>query len=425
MERLTATLTLSAAALFIAAPASAFTEDVCYPADGGITECTPLPSACVPPPNESPACKAAASAEFAMANSNYPAARSTVHVDATYIMAQYVGFSSTDAYWIVAYSEAADRGSFEPRDETGAVVGGGSLATAEIPGMQRTDFDSGGVLVHFSAPRNASTPAAVPGIDGLHPDPTDAGTEVVLAHLRAWALAGSGSAHPDCAGGLTNASAAGDNATGTTCYTNAGAHATISGAVTLFDGTRFSQPPEAGVIDFSVQTGLQILQDSDAGTVMSDAFDSLVGGGAGRIADARLGVYIHAFGDRISHHVCLDDSYLYGPTGGSGWTADMTSGNCEQGLHSVRHIWETGTNYQMLLPPDRTTIAYLQDAYKELATFAQARGVLSPGATNTTNATALVTDLTNAEATVGTAARLAALHDATCARGLAPFPGEP
>ena len=426
MERTTSIFALSAAAFFVARPAAAFTEDICYPQGGGIIECTPLPPECVPPPNETDACKAAASAVFVTANTVYPDARSTVHVDATYILAQYVGFSPTDAYWIVAYSEASDRGSFEPRDQTGAVVGGGSLATVDVSGLQRTDFNSGGVLVHFSAPRNLTSPAAVPGIDGLHPDPTDAGTELVLTHLRTWAMAGTGAAHPDCAAGLTNPSAAGDNATGATCYTNGGLPATMSGAVTLFDGTRFSTPPEAGVLDFTVQTGFQIIQDSDAGVVTSDSFDTHVGGGAARAADARLGVYIHAFGDRISHHVCLDDSYLYGPTeAGAAWTADMTSGNCSQGLHSIRHIWETGTDYNLLLPPDRTTIAYLGDAYKELAMFAKARGVLAPRAANQTAAQQLVTDLATAEATQATAGRLAALNGVTCARGLVPFPGEP
>ena len=196
--------------------------------------------------------------------------------------------------------------------------------------------------------------------------------------------------------------------------------------MTLYDWTRFSQPPEGGVKDFTVQTGLQVLQASDAGIVTSSSFDTLVGGGAGRIADARLGVYIHAYGDRISHHVCLDDSYLYGPTkSGTEWTADMTSGNCEQGLHSIRHIWETGTNYKLLLSPDRTTIAYLGDALQELGAFAKARGVLSKRATDTSAVSALVTDLTNAESTQGVSARLAALRTVTCSLGLAPFPGEP
>ena len=168
------------------------------------------------------------------------------------------------------------------------------------------------------------------------------------------------------------------------------------------------------------------MQDSDAGTVTSDSFDTLVGGSADHVADARLGVYIHAFGDRISHHVCLDDGYIYGPNdGGTAWTADMTSGNCSQGLHAVRHIWETGTDYSMLLPPDRTTIAYLGDAYDELVAFATARGVLAPGASNPAARAALIKSLTTAEGTMGVASRLAALHDVTCSSGLTPFPGEP
>src|SRR5262249_36790632 len=164
-------------ALFAAAPARAFTEDVCYPSGGGIVECTPLPAACMPVGTDTPACRTAAAITFVTSNNKYPDARSTVHVDASYILAQAVGFSATDAYWIAAYSEATDRGSFEPRDETGAVVGGGSLATATINGLVRTDFASGGVLIHFSAPRNVASPAPVAGIHGLHPHPTNATTD--------------------------------------------------------------------------------------------------------------------------------------------------------------------------------------------------------------------------------------------------------
>lgn len=424
MKRFSSTLALSAAALFVAAPARAFTEDVCYPTGGGIAACTPLPAACLPAGTDTPACRSAAALTFATSNATYPDARSTVHVDASYILAQAVGFSATDAYWVAAYSEATDRGSFEPRDETGAVVGGGSLATATVNGLVRTDFNSGGVLIHFSAPRNVAAPAPVAGIDGLHPDPTNPNTEVMLAHLRAWAMAGSGSARPDCAGGLTDPSASGDDATGTTCYASGGAPATISGAVALFDGLSMT-PPDGGTMSFSVQTGLQIIQDSDAGTATSDTFDAIVGGGPDHIADARLGVYIHAFGDRISHHVCLDQGYLYGPTdGGTAWQANMTNGQCAQGLHALRHMWETGVDYASLAAEDQTTIAYLGNAYDELVAFATARGVLAASASSSTARSALVADLTAALATSGVAARLAALRGVTCSRGLTPFPGE-
>ncbi len=40
--------------------------------------------------------------------------RSLVHTDSTYIIARKVGFSVRDAYWIAAYSEATDLGTFVP-----------------------------------------------------------------------------------------------------------------------------------------------------------------------------------------------------------------------------------------------------------------------------------------------------------------------
>ncbi|HEY4117257.1 MAG TPA: hypothetical protein VGM56_05355, partial [Byssovorax sp.] len=115
-------LALLPSLFFVARSASAFTEDICYPSTGGVVARTPLPAACQPAGTATQACKDAAIVSFTQA-SNQPDARSTVHVDAPYIAAQLVGFSPDDAYWIAAYSEATDRGTFEPRDETGALVG--------------------------------------------------------------------------------------------------------------------------------------------------------------------------------------------------------------------------------------------------------------------------------------------------------------
>ena len=424
MRKLFSALALPAV-LFTAAPSQAFTEDICYPSDdGGIFNCTPLPAACAPAGTDTPACRQAAILTYAQFGAKYPDARSTIHVDTPYILAQAVGFSATDAYWIAAYSEATDRGTFEPRDETGALVGGGALKTATLTGLERNDFGTGGTLIHFSAPRNETAAAPVPGIDGLHPDPTDENHEILLTHLRDWAMAGSGAARVDCAGGLTNASTSGDNATGTTCYATGGNTATISGSVIFFDGPKATES-DADIQTFTVKTGLQIIQDSDAGQATSDTFDAVVGGTAQHIADARLGVYIHAFGDRTSHHVCLDDSYLYGPTSaGASWTADMTSSQCSQGLHTLRHIWETGVDFSLLTAENQTTSAYLGNAYTEMVAFATARGVLSTSASDPTAQAKLISDLTSALETTDVTARLAALRSLTCARGLVAFPGE-
>ena len=57
----------------------------------------------------------------------------------TYLLAQSVGFSATDAYWIAAYDEAADLGSFAPRDNDSQPFGNGAFDTASVTGFVRTD----------------------------------------------------------------------------------------------------------------------------------------------------------------------------------------------------------------------------------------------------------------------------------------------
>lgn len=422
MKKLGSTFLITSLVL-TATSAHAFTEDICYPADGGIADCTPLPAACTPVGTHSPLCLQASILTYAKFGADYPDARSTIHVDSIYLLAQKVGFSQDDAYWIAAYAEAVDRGTFEPRDEDGNFVGDGGLTTSSITGLERNDFTSGGIFIHFSAPRNPNAAAAVPGIDGLHPDAGDTTHEVVLANLRAWAVAASGNTRPDCAGGLTNASGAGDNATGTTCFANGGSPGNISGSVTLFDGPQ-AQQNDADIQTFNVATGLQIVQDTDAGQVTSDHFDDIVGSTPAHIADARLAIYIHAYGDRTSHHICLDEGYTYGPTGGD-WTANMTNDDCAQGLHTLRHIWETGVDFSQLDPASQTTIAYLGNAYDELAAFAQMRGVANSAATDATQKTAMVTAISAALENPDPKGRLAALTSVACGNGLQSFPGEP
>ncbi|HEX8113998.1 MAG TPA: hypothetical protein VF516_39975, partial [Kofleriaceae bacterium] len=106
------------------------------------------------------------------------------------------------------------------------------------------------------------------------------------------------------------------------------------------------------------------MQDS-AAPVRAPDFDALVAtDGAhdtspAHAADARLGVYLHMLADRISHHVCADRSVIAGPSP-SGFSVDLTSAECAQGIHLLRHAWETGVGYARLFPQDRTTLAMLQ-----------------------------------------------------------------
>lgn len=414
--RLAAQWLLYWVAVTAAAPLWAFSEDLCWQADGkGVSSCTPLPAECEPVGTRSPTCLTRATAVFAGVR-NFAHARSSVHVDASYTLAQVVGFPAEDAYWIAAYDQAVDLGSYEPVDQQGNPVGNGSLATALIDGLVRTNLADGGVFFHFISPR-ADPLGPLPTVDGLHPDLNDAQAEGFLVHLRAWALAGSGNGRPACTDGLTVVS--GSNlALGPSCFMrDPGGPADIDGVISIFGPT---------AVAFSSATGSQVIvsDGSPNGPQYAESFDSVVGGGATRAANARLGIYLHALSDRISHHVCTDRTALSGPSGiARTFEVDLSNQDCTQGLHALRHIWEVGVDQDLLSAEDRTLEATLNAMYAELLAFAEARGVLRPGADDLATRDRWVADLRAAAAVADGASRLRSIARLACGNGLQPFPG--
>ena len=399
------------------ADVGAFSEDLCWSAEGdGVLACTPLPAECLPVGTTTGTCLTAASALY-VAAASYPHARSLVHADATYLMAQAVGFSASDAYWIAAYDQAVDFGSYAPVDLHGAPVAGGTLATAVLDGLVRTNGPSGGMFFHFIAPRTGPL-GPQPVVDGLHPNLSDADAEGFLVHLRAWAMAGSGLTRPACAVGLT-AFTGSDYALGTQCFARDNSDpAEIDSEISIFGPTSVS---------FVTPTGSQLIvtPDGPGGPLYAESFDAVVGGGASRAAAARLGIYLHALGDRISHHVCSDRSALQGPAVGPlrGFTVDLSNPDCGQGLHALRHEWEVGIDQSLLAETDQTLTAALARSYDELAAFATARGVLIAGAALATARDALVAELLQTLQPAAGDVRMEAITRLTCSRGFPVFPG--
>lgn len=406
MQRCRVVIVLS---LLTAGQAFAFAEDVCSPGDGGLAEdCASLPPSCpLYEPMDggvSAACMADVVAAFA---GQQNPSRSSVHTDATLVLAEAVGFSPADAYWIAAYDEGTDLGSFAPRDlRNTLLVDAGT--TAQLEGLVRGDFAVGGVLFHFHAPR-----AADGGVDGLHPDVTNASVENTLAHLRAWAWAGTGNSRPDCTAGLTSQVPGGDYATGLSCYVDpSGASAPVRGSLTAIG-------PVA--VPFTFATGEQVVHTTDAGVqVPSSQFDSYLKYQA--VADARLGIYLHALADRVSHHVCTDASVLSGPKV-FGFREDLNDPQCAQPVHLLRHLYETGVPFAGENPLDMTTPAALGVVYDELVQFASQRGVLLPHARNSAYRSELLNGLTLALQKPNACVRVTAIAKVACARGLQPMPG--
>lgn len=407
-----APIVVVALAVLLATPpgkAAAFAEDICYSAAGRPAQtCADLPKVCPLSEPAGPACRIAALAAITAASLRPGSGRSLVHSDSTYIMARAVGFSADDAYWIAAYDEATDLGTFTPKGIDGKpVANSAALTTSDIGGLVRTNFGTGGLLFHFVATMK-DQPNQNP--DGLHPDPTDARHEVMLTHLRRWAMAAPGSAVPLCTGGFTTPSAAGDIATGDACFGGPNP-VPIRGVLSV-------EAPTA--VPFATSTGLQVI----SGKVHSDQFDSWVGG-AQRSADARAGIYLHVLADRISHHRCTDAASIVIPAHGDGrFREDLDNPECDQGLHALRHIYETGVPFARLDGPDRTTEAALPQIYDELMAFAQSRGVLNPQA-QAIKASVVDEGLIQALQYPDGVARMTAVTAVACRLGFEPFPGEP
>jgi hypothetical protein len=414
MQLTTWSLWVALVALLPIRAAQAFSEDLCWRKDGnGVQACTPLPPECEPVGSSSAACMTRAAALTAAVGS-FPHARSSVHTDATHLMAQVAGFSAADAYWIAAYDEAVDLGAYAPVDLAANPIGAGQLDTAVLDGYVRTNFGAGGVFYHFISPRSDGI-GPVPVVDGLHPNLEDAITEGFMVHLRAWALAGSGLGRPNCTDGLSSFDGS-NYALATNCFAReTGLPADINAVISVFGPT---------AVSFSASTGSQLIvaADQPGGPLYAESFDSVVG--SANAANARLGIYLHALADRISHHVCTDRSPLTGPRGlQRSFDVDMSNPDCTQGPHALRHLWEVGVDQSLLAAADRTTAAALGAIYDELLVFAGNRGVLRPQAQLPETRAAVLDELSRALSKADGAQRLDALTLAACSRGLAPFPG--
>ncbi|WP_027499184.1 hypothetical protein [Rhodococcus sp. UNC363MFTsu5.1] len=406
----TVALALAAAAFVIAPPqAHGFAEDICYSQGGAPPDnCAPLPPPCPVDDPNGPLCGLEAFVRYGYTLRQPLGGRSLVHSDSSYIIARTVGFSERDAYWIAAYDEATDLGTFAPRDVNGQPVAeADTLTTKDIGGLVRTHFATGGFLFHFLP--TMPGPLA-PGPNGLRPDVDDPAHEVMLTHVRRWAMAGPGSSAPLCTGGFTNRSSNGDYATGAACYDDP-QPAQINGVYSV-------ETPVA--IPFTNTTGEQAI----SGDVRSSQFDSWIGDESW---NARIGIYLHALGDRISHHVCTDAGTITPPAPDRPeFRIDLNKPTCDQGPHAVRHEYETGVDFAGLDPEDQTTEAALSMVYDELVEFARARGTLDAGATTPATKSALLGDgLLPALEVRNPVERMAAVTDVGCRFGVPAFPGSP
>jgi hypothetical protein len=58
---------------------------------------------------------------------------------------------------------------------------------------------------------------------------------------------------------------------------------------------------------------------------------------------AKLGVFLHAYADRVSHHMCTDRSWFQLEASGD-YDSSYDQVFCAQGSHFLWHVWEQGTD---------------------------------------------------------------------------------
>lgn len=130
--------------------------------------------------------------------------RSMVHMDATYVIAQAVGFSAEAAFWIAAYDEAVDKGSFKPTNECGNFLSPDRMPE-DMTGFNRFHLCAGGSEFHYlvkSSRPNASRSALDLPFLGKEPTEEDWREDGQLVQTRTWAL---GERSGLCVNGITAA----------------------------------------------------------------------------------------------------------------------------------------------------------------------------------------------------------------------------
>ncbi len=432
----------------------AFQEDVCPSGEAGWRACLFNPCEAE---DESPICGTSSSLTALGSTFLVPisgeGARSTIHFDATYLLAQYVGFSPRDAFVVAAYNAATDTSRYVHRTQDGRLlvepddcsIESPLLAcrfvTARIDGVVRTNFTEGGIFFHFTA-----SPYLEQAGDGLAPSVDDPTREPFLHFTRRWAY-GQG---PLCVAGLVNlygpgcfASEFRDNSTlaGRMPYEAAGGALTSLDWVSVIGEQRIATDPLSGAT----------MPASELEKVLPVSDEPL----------ARLGIYLHALADRVSHYKCVDASDLEGPRPGDAnaillnplldllyqtalnlgslpsylqsiqitppihnpdYVARFDAIECDQSNHFLRHSWETGHDHTKLSAENQTARHGLLAVLDELSRFAEVYGLDSYRASTSAERNSIVESILFATDRPGPQERIDAITQLTLNLGLLPLP---
>lgn len=354
--------------------------------------------------------------------------RSLVHSDSTYLMAQVIGFTPWQAYQIMIYSEATDQSEYVPFDQTGTQM----LSDAEVAycqqswgpaidtkcllmmptvnGVYKFNSYTGGQLLHLHARHSAdgsAPPSLAYPVDFFAPGVVE--HEAMLSNFRAWVFDERGDA---CAAGITQEMQYPESISSECEDPDHFLNSPIN-----FFSAGFS----FAAIPFVTRLGTLIINEDEAGQLVLANDASLQSYVSPHDADlAKLGIFVHHYGDRFSHHKCTDESFFYGEPDGD-YNSAYDSVNCAQGAHFLWHVYEQGTRQVRLGDPAFHTMEPALEAVFDL--LVESAGHLGIQVGSPLDKDVVVADLLSALEIFDPVRRLDAMVELMEAHGLLPLPG--
>ena len=374
--------------------ARAFGVDVCYNApDSGetpIRNCIGVEQICRTSnlnPVQAVGCRVAATGDSLSGLTGGNAiigARSLVHSDSTYLMAQILGYTPWQAYQVMIYDEATDQSDYFPFDQNGSQMmsdtdiadcrarWGASMPrkclviTRVMNGIYKFNDTSGGMLLHLHARRspNGQPPPAIAYPTDYLSAP-NAAYEPLLKNLQAWVFDQRIDA---CVAGIL---ARGSNG----CER--------PGFVLDSPASFFSAGVSRLQIPFQSNLGRLVVNSDPTSTVVAEDSNLQAFAGPHDLRFVKAGIFLHSLADRYSHHLCTDHSYFFQLASGD-YNSRYAQVYCAQGSHFLWHAWEQGTVQDTAnLGPEHQTMRPALDAvYDQLLAYAKLRGIPVNAAAN-------------------------------------------
>ena len=375
----------------VAPPAQAFGVDVCYnsPTSGEapIRNCIGVEQICRSSNltvMQGIGCRVAATGDSLSGLTGGNAiigARSLVHSDSTYLMAQILGYTPWQAYQTMIYDEATDQSDYFPFDQNGAqMMSDADIAdcranwgpamprqclviTRVMNGIYKFNDASGGMLLHLHArySPNGLPPPAI-GYPADYLASPNAPYEPLLKNLQAWVF---GQRSDACVAGLLTRTG---NSPLASCER--------TGLVLDSPASFFAAGVSRLKIPFQSNLGRLIVTSDDTATVTADDRSLQAFVSPHDLLFANPGIFLHSLADRYSHHLCTDRSYMFRKVSGN-YDSNYAQVTCAQGSHFLWHAWEQGTvqSTANLAPEYQTMRPALEAVYDQLAAYARLRRI--------------------------------------------------